>query len=130
MSDTCAVCLNRISLRNNYKIEGCGHTFHRECLERCLLDGQHCFSCCTAVAQHRCPTCRGPIQGTELGHILLATAHELQPGDLVEVDGTQISLLCVSRVNEKSVLFPAMECFECSELHLIMHGHHVHGHHP
>ena len=122
MSETCPICLNRMSMRNNYKIEACGHAFHKECLTGCLLDGQHCFSCTTASGQHRCPTCRGTIQGTELGHIIIPNAHELQPGQVIEIDGTQINIVCLSKVNEKAVLFPAIECMECTELHLVVHA--------
>jgi len=58
-TDDCPICLNPLYTRGETVViglgrEGCGHRFHKECLDRHFT-----------TSDNRCPICRRPITGVE-----------------------------------------------------------------
>ena len=52
---SCSICLDSYSQSNNIWTTGCGHLYHKQCIELCLSSGHR-----------KCPLCKKPISKSKL----------------------------------------------------------------
>ena len=52
---SCSICLDSYSQSNNIWTTGCGHLYHKRCIEMCLSSGHR-----------KCPLCKKPISKSKL----------------------------------------------------------------
>ena len=52
---SCSICLDSYSQSNNIWTTGCGHLYHKRCIELCLTSGHR-----------KCPLCKKPISKSKL----------------------------------------------------------------